>query len=75
MAMMSVKEAAELWNLSTRRVTVLCREGRIAGATLEKGRWQIPADTEKPADQRVKTGAYRKPTHAELLPLPVGISD
>ena len=75
MAMMSVKEAAELWNLSTRRVTVLCREGRIAGATFEKGRWQIPADAEKPSDQRVKTGAYRKKSPAELLPLPVGISD
>lgn len=73
--MMSVKEAAELWNLSTRRVTVLCREGRIAGATFEKGRWQIPADAEKPSDQRVKTGAYRKKSPAELLPLPVGISD
>ena len=73
-AMMSVKEAAELWNLSIRRVTVLCREGRIAGATLEKGRWQIPENTEKPVDKRVKTGAYRK-LRSDKLPLPVGISD
>ena len=74
--MMSVKDAAERWGVSTRRVTVLCREGRVAGAVLEKGRWQIPADAEKLADQRVKTGTYRKPTpQPEQLPLPVGISD
>ena len=69
--MMSVKEAAELWGLTDRRVTTLCKTGRIDGAKLEKHRWLIPADTERPLDKRVKTDANRR----ALLPLPVGISD
>ena len=32
MDMMTVKEAAKLWNISERRITVLCKEGRIDGA-------------------------------------------
>ena len=69
--MMSVKEAAELWGLTDRRVTTLCKTGRIDGARLEKHRWLIPADAERPLDKRVKTNTNRR----GLLPLPVGISD
>lgn len=69
----SVKEAAELWGISDRRITALCKEGRIAGAKLEKHRWMIPSDTERPHDKRVKAGA--KTSSRKLLPLPVGISD
>ena len=58
--MITVKEAAELWDLTPRRVSVLCKEGRIDGAVLTGHRWLIPAGTAKPADQRVKTGAYTK---------------
>ena len=32
--MINVKEAAELWNLTSRRVSTLCKEGRIPGAVL-----------------------------------------
>ena len=28
----TVKEAAKLWGITERRVTVLCKEGRIEGA-------------------------------------------
>ncbi len=72
---MTVKEAARLWGVTERRVTVLCKEGRIKGA-YKKGRsWVIPAKTEKPTDSRIKTGAYRKTKRLPDLPLPVGISD
>ena len=71
----TVKEAAMLWGITERRVTVLCKEGRIEGA-YKKGRsWVIPMDAEKPADSRIKTGAYRKSKMPSGLPLPVGISD
>ena len=71
----TVKEAAKLWGITERRVTVLCKEGRIEGA-YKKGRgWVIPIDAEKPADIRIKTGAYRKTKTSSGLPLPVGISD
>lgn len=57
---MFVKEAAELWNISERRVSTLCKEGKIQGAEKQGKSWLIPADVEKPADGRVKSGLYKK---------------
>ena len=71
----SVKEAARLWNITDRSVTGLCRTGRIDGAVKNGRDWMIPADAEKPADKRVKTGAYISNKRASRLPLPVGVSD
>lgn len=75
--MINVKEAAELWNLTSRRVSTLCKEGRIPGAVLIGHRWMIPVGTARPADLRVKTGAYTKENtmSAVRLPLPIGVSD
>ena len=72
---MTVKEAARLWGITERRVTVLCKEGRIKGAHKRQRSWEIPRDAEKPADGRVKNGIYRKNKVLPDLPLPVGISD
>lgn len=72
---MLVKEAAKLWNISERRVSALCKEGKIEGAIKYDRVWHIPVDVEKPADRRVKTGAYKKNIRPANLPLPVGISD
>ena len=71
----SVKEAARLWNITDRSVTGLCRTGRIDGAVKNGRDWMIPADAEKPADKRVRTGAYISNNRAARLPLPVGVSD
>jgi hypothetical protein len=49
---MTVKESAILWGITERRVTVLCKEGRIEGAYKKGRRWVIPADAEKPIDIR-----------------------
>jgi hypothetical protein len=70
-----VKEAAMRWNVSERRVSTLCKEGKIEGAVKKGKQWSIPADAEKPADSRVKSGAYIKKSVATKLPLPIGISD
>ncbi len=72
---MLVKDAARLWNISERRVSALCKSGKIKGAVKQDGLWHIPVDTEKPADSRVKSGAYKKVSRAENLSLPIGISD
>lgn len=72
---MTVKEAAMLWGITERRVTVLCKEGRIEGACKRGRSWEIPADAEKPADSRIKTGTYKKSKVPSDLPMPVGISD
>lgn len=69
MQMLTVKEIAKLWGLSERRVAVLCKEGRISGAVKKQRCWFIPADTEKPTDNRV--AAKKKARKA----LPIGISE
>ncbi len=72
--MISVKEAAERWNITERRVSTLCKDGKISGAKKLGKCWMLPVGTQKPADQRVKSGAYRKAVRAPKLPLPVGVS-
>ena len=50
---MTVKQAAEKWGISDRRVRILCAEGKIPGA-YQKGRgWKIPENAVKPADGRL----------------------
>ena len=52
---MTVKQAAEKWGLSDRRVRILCAEGKIPGAFQEGRGWKIPMDAVKPADGRFKS--------------------
>lgn len=72
---MYVKDAAELWGISERRVSALCKEGKIDGAQKQGKSWIIPGDAKKPADGRVKSGVYKKAARPANLPLPIGISD
>ena len=51
---MTVKQAAEKWGISDRRVRVLCAEGKILGVTREGRSWMIPIDARKPDDGRFK---------------------
>lgn len=60
MNLMSAKQAAELWDISARRVAVLCKEGRIPGAQLIGKSWVVSENAEKPVDARVKSGKYIK---------------
>ena len=55
---MSIKEASELWNVSTRRIQVYCSEGRIEGAARLGREWAIPLTAVKPGDQRISSGKY-----------------
>ena len=71
---MDVKTAADRWELTERRITTLCRDGRIAGAKKEGGLWLIPDDAEKPADGRRNKSSRAMKTTAKL-PLPIGVSD
>lgn len=49
---LSSKEVANKWGISSRRVQILCEEGRIGGAFKLSEVWVIPKDAEKPADRR-----------------------
>ena len=55
-----IKEAAEKWNLSVRRVQTICNEGMIEGAMKFGNTWAIPKNAVKPADKRIKSGKYIK---------------
>ena len=52
---MTVRQAAEKWGISDRRVRILCSEGKIPGVTREGRSWKIPEDAKKPEDGRYKT--------------------
>lgn len=52
---MSVRQAAEKWGISDRRVRTLCTEGKIPGAFQDGRGWKIPIDTIKPTDGRYKS--------------------
>lgn len=53
MEFISVKEAAQRWGISERRVRALCESGRIEGVTrCGEWVWSIPAGTQRPADGR-----------------------
>lgn len=74
-AMMTIKDASSLWGISARRINTLCKTGRIPGAYKDGKQWFIPADAQKPADNRFKYGSSPTVTFQKKLPLPIGISD
>ena len=51
----SVSDAAEKFNISKRRVQLLCEQGRIEGANRMSGVWLIPTNAQKPTDARRKS--------------------
>ena len=56
MEYLSISQVSEKWGLSVRRIQTLCMTGRIPGATKIGSYWAIPADAEKPKDERIRTG-------------------
>lgn len=54
----SIAETAKKWNITSRRVQVLCVNGRIPGAERVGHIWIIPRMAEKPEDARIRSGRY-----------------
>ena len=52
-------EAANKWGITTRRVQLLCSQGRIEGAVKKASVWLIPQGAEKPLDRRVERKASK----------------
>lgn len=73
---MNIKDASSLWNISTRRISELCKVGRITGAYKQGKKWFIPDNAEKPIDNRRTTSELilTSPT-TNYKPLPIGVSD
>lgn len=51
---MTASQAAEKWNISQRRVQILCAQHRIKGVFKLGENWAIPENAEKPNDKRRK---------------------
>ena len=60
MKYLSVKQIAGKWGISPRRIQILCKKERIAGAFIVGNSWAIPEDAEKPKDDRIRSGKYIK---------------
>lgn len=54
MEYLTTVEMSAKWNITSRRIGVLCAEGRVAGAVKKGKTWLIPSDAVKPADGRYK---------------------
>ena len=60
MDLISTKDLACKWNISARRINLLCNQGRVPGAEKVNGRWLIPASAAKPEDLRTKESRQGK---------------
>lgn len=56
---LTVNEIAEKWNLSPRRVQIMCANGDISGVMKFGRSWAIHETAERPDDGRITTGEYR----------------
>ena len=73
LSFISAKEAAEKWEISQRRVAILCSEKRIDGAMMVGNMWIIPSSAEKPIDKR--TVRYEKTKKVTLKPFVKWVGD
>lgn len=60
MGYLSASQAAKKWNISQRRVQILCSENRIEGAFKVGEVWAIPDNAPKPRDFRMKSNKTEK---------------
>ena len=52
MEYLTSNEIAQKWNISSRRVRILCGEGRVERAIQKGILWLIPSNTQKPQELR-----------------------
>ena len=55
MEYLTTVEMSKKWNVSSRRIGVLCTEGRVEGAIKKGKMWLIPAEAKKPLDARFRS--------------------
>lgn len=63
----SVREAAEKWDMTPRRVQVLCNGGRIDGAQRVGNVWTIPENADKPIDARKKVVSPKAKVNSNIV--------
>jgi len=60
MKYMTANQASKKWNISQRRVQILCAQNRIDGVFKLGDAWAIPEEAPKPKDNRVKIDAENR---------------
>ena len=63
----TVKEAAEKWGVSPRRVQILCSQNRIPGTVRFSNRLMIPSDAAYPSKDDDKSGSVPFPRRTPFL--------
>lgn len=56
---LTVNEIARKWEITPRRVQIMCADGTIPGVVKFGRSWAIPENTKRPVDGRVTTGEYK----------------
>jgi len=54
----SIKEVADDWGVTVRRVQMLCNSGKLEGVKKYGRSWLIPSNVERPVDNRIVTGKF-----------------
>lgn len=67
MKMMTVKEAAEKWGVTSRRVQGLCKEGKIKGVERWERTWMIPKHAVLPSSSSEKDPRIPMPRRTPFL--------
>ena len=60
MSYLTTVEMSAKWNISSRRISLLCAQGRIDGAIKKGKTWLLPERSLKPEDKRKKRFAEEK---------------
>ena len=60
MEYLTTVEMSKNWNISSRRIGVLCSQNRIDGVVKKGKTWLIPAEAEKPTDARFKKNVTKE---------------
>lgn len=69
MEYITTKQASEKWSISTNRITILAKGGRIPGAIKFNSQWMIPMNASKPIDGRTKESPLQEAAN-ELIRFP-----
>ena len=67
MEYLKVSDVAKKWGLSTRRIRLLCAQGRVAGVVRKGNLYYIPADAPRPKDARTYAKSKNWQPYTPLL--------
>ena len=55
----TIKELAERWEVTPRRIQKMCADGKLPGVKKFGRDWAVPANVERPIDKRIVSGEYK----------------